>query len=186
VGYAKALSDRFSVGGQVHWIRQQLGENSLPVGDDSLATRKNEATPVSFDFGTIFKTGFKSLAFGMSVRNFSKEIKFSKEGFQLPLSFTMGVSADLLDWIGRGGVDQSLVAAVDAVHYRSRPEQVMVGLNYTLFKMLSLRGGYVTNEDEDGFSFGVGLGTSAIAVDYAYTPFGVFDSVQRFTARASF
>jgi hypothetical protein len=123
LGYAKSLSDRFSVGGQVHWIRQQLGENSLPVGVDSLANRKNEVTPVSYDFGTIFKTGFKSLAFGMSVRNFSKEIKFSKEGFQLPLSFTMGVSADLLDWIGTGGVDQSLVAAVDAVHYRSRPSR---------------------------------------------------------------
>jgi hypothetical protein len=186
IGYAKALTDRFSVGGQVHMIRQKLGENMLPVGGDSLATAKNEATPASFDFGTLFKTGFKSLAFGMSIRNFSKEIKFSKEGFQLPLTFTMGVSADLLDWIGRGGMDQSLVVSVDAVHYRSRPGQVMAGLNYTLFKMLSLRGGYVTNEDENAFSFGLGFGTAGIAVDYAYTPFGVFDSVQRFTARASF
>jgi hypothetical protein len=186
VGYARALTDRFSVGGQVHWIRQQLGENMLPVGTDSLETQKNTATPVSFDFGTLFKTGYKSLAFGMSIRNFSKEIKFSKEGFQLPLTFTIGVSADLLDWIGRGGTDQSLVASFDVAHYRSRPEQVMAGLNYTVFKMLSLRGGYVSNENEDAFSFGIGLGIAGIAVDYAYTPFGVFDSVQRFTARASF
>jgi hypothetical protein len=187
VGYANALTDRFSVGGQVHWIRQQLGENMLPVdGDTLLETKKNEVTPVSFDFGTIFKTGYKSVAFGMSVRNFSKEIKFSKEGFQLPLTFTMGISADLLDWIGTGGMDQSLVVSFDVAHYRSRPEQVMAGLNYTLFKAISLRGGYVSNSDEDAFSFGVGLGTARIAVDYAYTPFGVFDSVQRFTARASF
>jgi hypothetical protein len=187
VGYARALTDRFSVGGQVHWIRQQLGENILPTEVDSVrVTKKNKAEPVSFDFGTLFKTGFKSLAFGMSVRNFSKEIKFSSEGFQLPLTFTMGISADLLDWIGRSGMEQSLVASVDIAHYRSRPEQVMAGLNYTLFKMLSLRGGYVSTEDEHGFSFGVGLGTAGIAVDYAYTPFGVFDSVQRFTARASF
>jgi hypothetical protein len=186
VGYAKALTDRFSVGGQVHWIRQQLGENMLPAGEDSLVTKKNEVTPVSFDFGTLFKTGFKSLAFGMSIRNFSKEIKFSHEGFQLPLTFTMGVSADVLDWIGRGSFDQSLVVSFDAVHYRSRPEQVMAGVNYTLFKKVSLRGGFVSGEEENGFTFGIGLATSGISVDYAYTPFGVFDSVQRFTARASF
>jgi hypothetical protein len=187
LGYAKTLTDRFSVGGQVHWIRQQLGESILPTEVDSVrVTKTNRAEPVSFDFGTLFQTGFKSLAFGMSVRNFSKEIKFSKEGFQLPLTFTMGISADLLDWIGTRGMEHSLVASVDIAHYRSRPEQVMAGLNYTLFSKLSLRGGYVSNEDEDGFSFGVGLGTAGIAVDYAYTPFGTFDSVQRFTARASF
>jgi hypothetical protein len=187
LGYAKMLTDRFTVGGQVHWIRQQLGESILPTEVDSVQVkRKNEAEPVSFDFGTLFKTGFKSLAFGMSVRNFSKEIKFSNEGFQLPLTFTMGVSADLLDWVGRRGIDQTLVASVDIAHYRSRPEQVMAGLNYTLFNKISLRGGYVSNEDENGVTFGVGLGTAGIAVDYAYTPFGVFDPVQRFTARASF
>jgi len=187
IGYAKALTDRFSVGGQVHWIRQRLGENMLPTENDSvLVTRKNEATPTSFDFGTLFKTGYKSLAFGMSVRNFSKDAKFSRESFPLPLTFAMGISADVLDWIGRGSLDQSLVVSFDAVHYRSRPEQVMAGMNYTLFKKISLRGGYVSNEDEDGFTFGIGLATAGIAVDYAYTPFGVFDSVQRFTARASF
>jgi hypothetical protein len=191
LGYAKSLTDRFAIGGQVHWVRQQLGENYLPVDVDTagnVVTRKesNEVSPVSFDFGTNFKTGFKSLAFGMSIRNFSKEYKFEREGFQLPLTFTMGVSANLLDWIGTGGVDQSLVASVDIAHYRSRPEQVMAGLNYTVFRLFSLRGGYVSEEDENSFSFGVGAGFKGVSFDYAYTPFGVFDSVQRITARASF
>jgi hypothetical protein len=190
LGYAKSLTDRFSVGAQVHWIRQTLGENWLPADVDTLGKpilgkEKNEVSPFSVDFGTNFKTGYKSLAFGMSVRNFSKEYKFEREGFQLPLTFTMGVSADVFDWIGTGGIDHSLVAFVDVAHYRSRPEQIMVGLDYTLSRLISLRGGYVSEEDEDSFSFGVGAGFKGVSFDYAYTPFGVFDSVQRITARVS-
>lgn len=185
VGYAKALTDRFSVGGQIHWVRQKLGENILPVGEAGRDTVKNEVTPLSFDFGTLFKTGIKSLTFGMSVRNFSKEIRFYREGFQLPLTFTMGISMDVMDFIPNKGFDQSLVVSFDAVHHRSHPEQVMIGIDYTLLKKLSLRGGYISANDEDSFSFGIGLQFANIGVDYAYTPFGIFDSVQRFTARIS-
>jgi len=185
VGYAKALTDRFSVGGQIHWVRQRLGENILPKGEAGRDTVKNEVSPLSFDFGTLFKTGIKSLAFGMSVRNFSKEIRFYREGFQLPLTFTMGISMDVMDFIPNKGFDQSLIVSFDAVHHRSHPEQIMIGVDYTLLKKFSLRGGYISADDEDSFSFGVGLRVANIGVDYAYTPFGIFDSVQRFTARIS-
>jgi hypothetical protein len=197
LGYAKDLTDRFSVGGQIHWVRQQLGENEIPhavasktvSGKDTtitvLETEGNEVSPLSFDFGTLFKTGYKSLAFGMSIRNFSKEVKYSQEGFQLPLTFTMGISMDVLDFVNTEAKDHSLVVSIDAVHYRSRPEQFMVGLNYTFMNVLSLRGGYVSNEDEDSFSMGLGVLYSGLEIDYAYTPYTVFDSVQRLTARIS-
>ena len=188
LGYALAITDRFSVGGQVHWIRQQLGQNYVPDGAADIDTVKNEVSPFSFDFGTIFKTGFKSLAFGMSIRNFSKEYKFEhgKEEFQLPLIFAMGIGMDVLDLLPSKGIDQSLWISVDAVHHRSRPEQVLVGLNYTILQMLSVRVGYAGAEDENDFSFGIGAGFKYAYFDYAYTPFGIFDSVQRVTMRASF
>lgn len=185
VGYAKALTDRFSVGGQIHYVRQRLGENILSKGEAGRDTVKNEVSPLSFDFGTLFKTGIKSLAFGMSVRNFSKEIRFYREGFQLPLTFTMGISMDVMDLIPNKSFDQSLIVSIDAAHHRSHPEQIMIGVDYTLLKMFSLRGGYISADDEDSFSFGIGLQLANIGVDYAYTPFGIFDSVQRFTARIS-
>ena len=189
VGYAKALTDRFSIGAQIHWVRQQLGENNIPVvetsGDTTLVRQKNEVSPLSFDFGTVFKTGFKSLAFGMSVRNFSKEVKYAEEGFQLPLTFTMGISMDVMDFFKMESKDHSLIVAIDAAHYRSRPEQFMVGLNYTFMKAISLRGGYISGEDEDSFSFGAGVQYSGLEIDYAYTPYTVFDAVQRVTARIS-
>jgi len=187
LGYAKALSDRFSVGGQVRWVKQDLGESIVPAGiaENDTTTEKvsNKLNPLAFDFGTLFKTGIKSLAFGMSVRNFSKEIKYADEGFQLPLVFTMGISMDIMDLFEISGPEQSLYLSVDATHYRSHAEQLIVGLDYTLMNFLSVRGGYVSSNDEDGLNFGFGVSHFGLTIDYAYTPFGVFDKVQRMTVR---
>jgi len=185
VGYARALSDRFSVGGQVKWVRQSLAESFIPVTDTTKTSIENELTPLAFDFGTLFRTGFKSLAFGMSVRNFSREIKYEEEGFQLPLVFTMGISMDLFDLWTPGGPEQRLYLSVDATHYRSHPEQLLIGLDYNIMDFLSLRGGYVSGNDENDFVFGVGLSRFGFVIDYSYTPFGVFDNVKRITARFS-
>jgi hypothetical protein len=189
VGYAKRLTDRFSVGGQVRWVKQSLGESVIPVisasQDTSERTVKSELTPLAFDFGTQFKTGFKSLVFGMSVRNFSKEIKYVEEGFQLPLVFNLGISMNVLDFLESVPLKQSLYVSVDASHYRDHPEQIKIGMEYGLLNTLWLRGGYITSNDESGVSFGLGVNYSGVGLDYAYTPFGVFDKVQRMTVRFS-
>jgi hypothetical protein len=207
VGYAKQLTDQFSVGGQIRWARQDLGESTVPndyhqipifaptdtahntvLGyKDSMVTASNKLTPLVFDFGTQFKTGIKSLTFGMSVRNFSKEVQYVYEQFQLPLVFTLGISMNLMDLIGEVPMNQSLYMCVDASHYRDHPEQLKIGLEYKVMNLLAIRGGYMSNSDEsDGLSFGVGVNQFGFAFDYSYTPFGVFDKVQRFTARFTY
>lgn len=183
-GYAKALTDKFSVGGQLKYTGQQLGRSIVPVGKDSLTLKKNLAFATAFDFGTIYHTGFKSLAFGMSVRNFSNEIKFEKEGFQLPLTFRIGISMDVFDLVS-GLESQGLIVSVDASHPRSYPEQLMLGMEYNWYKLLYLRAGYVGNSDERDVTFGFGLRKFGAVIDYAYTPFGIFYNVQHFTIRFS-
>jgi len=189
VGYAKQLTDRFSVGGQVRWVRQDLGASVIPEIstelDTSAVTVSNELSPLAFDFGTQFWTGFKSLVFGMSVRNFSKEIKYVEEGFQLPLVFNLGISMNLMDFMEDTPLNQSLYFSIDASHFRSHPEQIKFGFDYRVLNALSLRSGYVSNNDESGFSFGIGVSYFGLTFDYSYTPFGVFDKVQRMTARFS-
>jgi len=79
-GYARRLSDKFSVGGQVRYVHQDLGESIVPrepTAEDTSSTKTttNEKSPLVFDFGTRFKTGTHSLVCAMSVRNFSTEIK---------------------------------------------------------------------------------------------------------------
>ena len=184
-GYAYALSDRFSVGGQMKWVRQDLGESIIPAQDSTTTKVKNEVSVLAFDFGTLFKTGVRSLAFGMSVRNFAQEIEYADESFQLPLLFTLGLSANLMDWIASSDRKQAMILSVDATHPRDHPEQLIFALEYKLRDILAVRGGYVTQNDEDGPTFGFGLSKFGLQLDYAYTPFGVFDNVQRFTARFS-
>ncbi|HEX9935351.1 MAG TPA: DUF3308 domain-containing protein, partial [bacterium] len=168
---------------------QNLGESVVPdiltPSDTTERKVSNTQTPMAFDFGTQFKTGIKSLVFGMSVRNFSKQVKYVEEGFQLPLVFNLGISMNVMDLIGKTPFDQSLVVSIDASHHRDHPEQLKFGLEYTALGMLSLRGGYVSNNDEDGISFGMGISRYGLTVDYTVTPFGVFTEVQRMTVRFS-
>lgn len=117
--------------------------------------------------------------------NFSQEIKFESEGFQLPLLFTFGVSANLFDLINLPQSNQEFMIAVDWTHPRSHPEQIKIGAEYKFMNLLSLRGGYVGGNDENKFTYGVGISSFGFAIDYSYTPFGVFGNVQQVTACVS-
>jgi len=186
IGYAKALTDKFSIGGQVKSTYQYLGKSVVPMTlKGEMVYKRNVAGTYAVDFGTLFKTGFKSVAFGMSVRNFSEEIKFEQESFQLPMTFIIGVSMDLMDLMNTRPAGQSLYMSIDATHPRSHPEQVKVGLNYQLLNSISVRTGYILNNSLDNISFGLGISQFGISFDYAYSPFELFGNVQRFTIRFS-
>ena len=181
-GYARAISDRFSVGGQVKYVNQHLGNSIIPSGEE-LTSKKNLAAATAFDFGTIFRTGFKSLAFGMSVRNFSNEIIFESESFQLPLTFRLGLSINLFDFFESGTGDQVLDLHIDAAHPRAFSEQMNIGLEYSPVSVLFLRGGYVGNYDGRSLAYGLGINFLGLAFDYAYWPVDYLGDVQRFTLR---
>ncbi len=185
LGYAKALSDKFSMGARIKYVNQDLG--SATVGFDQSGaslTRGYEENVMAYDFGILYHTGFRSLSFGMNVNNFSREVKYEDEGFQLPLTFRIGLSMDAADVLAMDKERHSLLISVDAVHPRDFSEQVNVGGEYWYAKTVALRAGYSYPNDEHGFSAGLGFQKTAkrfgLGLDYAYTPFGVFDSVHRF------
>jgi hypothetical protein len=190
VGYARELSDKFSVGGQVRYVHQDLGESMIPfestVNDSTLHKVNNKKTPLVFDFGTFYKTGIHSLVFGMSVRNFSTEIKYADEPFQAPLVFNLGISMDMMDFIDDVPFDQKLFLSIDANHHQDKNEQLKFGVDYQLLNLMALRTGYITGEDLNGFSFGFGITKSGFSFDYSYTPFDLFEQVQRLTGRITF
>ncbi|MGE5681963.1 MAG: PorV/PorQ family protein [Bacillota bacterium] len=181
--YANALSDKFAVGGSIKYAKQSLGAAYTKYSEAETARQNNVRDVMAFDFGVLYKTGFKSLNFGMTVRNFSKEIRFEKENFQLPLTFKVGLSMDAMDLTGLDKNMHSFLVSVDAAHYRDYPEQILVGAEYTFMNTLSLRAGFDAPADERSYSLGVGLKQSyksySLGVDYSYTPFGVFDSIHR-------
>ena len=185
LGYAKNLSDRFAIGGQVKHSSQQLDKGIYEI-DDSLAVKKNMAQAFAYDFGTLFYTGFKGIAFGMNIRNFSNEISYEKENFQLPLTFTMGISMDVFEWFEYRSPDHSLQLSLDAVHPRSYPEYLNIGVEYEMQQYFYLRSGFMHNRDERNWSYGLGIHKYGLTLDYAFIPFGIFENVQMISARFSY
>lgn len=191
IGYAKALSTKFSVGGNIKYVKQDLGSSIIDVDDTGgYIQESNSLGAMAFDFGILYKTGFKSLNFGMSVRNFSTELKYKEETFQLPLTFRIGLSMDALDLIDVDKNTHSLIVAVDASHPRDYSEQLFVGGEYTFINTFSIRAGFVSPADEHNFSAGFGIKRNIsgmnVGVDYAYQPFGIFNNVHRFSFNFSF
>jgi len=184
VSYAKNLTEKFSVGGQVKLAAQNLDKSELTD-----KTIDNSVSGVAFDFGTTFYPGYKSFRLGMFVRNYSPQFKYEKEAFQLPLTFAIGIGMDLMDIMGEHE-NSSLLLGVDALHPRDYTERVHVGLEYTYMGMFSLRAGYKTNYDEEGLTAGVGFnlksGNVGVKVGYSYAEFGVFDGINRFDVGFSF
>ncbi len=190
IGYAKALTEKFSVGGHVRYANLNLTGGVVEfTQDQQTLTQKFEENVMSFDFGILYKTGIKSLDFGMNIRNFSQEIKYIEDSFQLPLTFEIGLSFNAVDVIDINPESHDLVVSVDAIHYRDYPEQVDMGLEYTFNKLYSLRLGYTSPVDEQGISVGAGIKQNIsdynMAIDYAYTSFGVFEDVHRFVFQFS-
>lgn len=184
LAYARQLTNKFSIGGQAKYAYQHLGQSTLNEG----ATVKNKVSGVAFDFGTIFYPGFKSFRMGMSINNFSTEFKYQKEGFQLPLTFKVSFAMDALDLLGEH--KNSLLIALDAVHPRDYTERIHLGGEYLLMDMFAFRAGYKFNYDEEGLTAGLGfcgdIGGLDIKIDYAYSDFGVFNMVNRFSFGISF
>ncbi len=192
LGYARAITDRFSVGGQVKYANLDLGSSVIEVPSEGEYIRQgNEQGTVAFDFGILYNTGFNSLNFAVSARNFAPEVTFEEESFQLPLTLQIGVSMDVLDLTRYGASNlHSFVVSVDAENPRDFSEQIKIGGEYTFYNTLSLRAGYVFPTDEEGISLGGGVRQEFAGIgfgaDYAYTTFGVFSGVQRIALRLSF
>ena len=184
VGYSRAISDRFSVGGNVKFAKQDLGNSAIGLTGTSPIRKSFSESTMIVDFGVFYSTGFKSLNFALASRNFSRENTYSEESFELPLTFRMGLSMDLMDFSEIDKKQHSLMVSLDTERPRDFSELIKIGAEYTLKQTISLRGGYVFPTDEQGISLGFGVqhkvGKANINVDYAYTDFGVFDNVNRF------
>ena len=192
LGYARALTDRFSVGGQVKYVTQNLGSNATAFDDNGdYVYSSYKKNVMSYDFGVIYNTGLRSLTIGMGVRNFSREITYAEFGFELPLTFRIGATMNILNDFT--SIDPDLhrfVVALDTERPRDYYEQIKLGFEYTLMNTLSLRAGYIYPEDEKGLNAGAGIqrdfGGVGASVDFSYTQFGVFSNVTRFSLGLTF
>lgn len=189
-GYAKALTDRFAVGGHIKYATQDLGD--APIGREGNAVEMDEysKSAIAFDFGVMYQTGFRSLNFAMSARNFAQEITYVQDNFELPLLFRIGVSMDLLDFSSLNPDVHSFQVALEAERPRDFQERLKVGGEYLFMNTFAVRAGYAFPTDAQGVSLGLGLhpslGSFGIGADYAYTTFEDFEGVHRLSLQFSF
>ena len=201
LSYAISLTDRFSIGGNVKYIQQQIWHM--------------KAFAFALDIGTLFTTQFDGLTIGMSITNFGNKMRLEGKDTQiyhdidpvkygnnekiiahldtdrwpLPLIFRVGLSYDLLK-----GKTNRLTLATDALHPNDNTECINLGLEYAMMDFVYLRAGYKSlfqRDTEEGFTAGAGVKLGLIAnvnlkADYAYADFGVLDNTQRFSLAIGF
>ena len=170
LGYAIAPTDRFSVGGQVKFVNEKLGNAYLDTDGSVEGIESLDIDAVAYDFGLMYQMDWKNLMIAMSARNFSESLKYAEEAFELPLTFRMGVAVDVIENLSLSFVNE---------RPRDYFSTTRVGFEYSLMGMLAVRAGYVTPTDEAGINLGVGFQVAGFNVDVAYTDFGVFDPVTR-------
>jgi hypothetical protein len=190
VAYAREFTDKFTVGGQIKFASQHLAENEIQtieiaVADTDTVVVENATSTLSYDFGLIFYPGFESFAFGMSVRNFSPRVSYERVGFELPLTFAIGVGADILDFFG-DYPDYSFNIGAEMLHPRDWKEQYNVGGEFGFKNMIFLRAGYKFNSYAQGLNAGIGINLGGAKIDYSYSAHELYDMINRVSAGFSF
>ncbi len=192
LSYAKNLTDRFSIGGQIKYISQQIWHM--------------QSSTIAMDIGALFITPFKDVRLGMSITNFGgkmmlegRDVRFYEDPdetmygnndqipsmyelsrWPIPLTFRVGLAGEV---INSNGIKWTL--AVDALHPSDNSEYLDVGTELELFRKLFLRAGMRTlfaEDQEGGASLGIGIKQAVtpslkIKVDYAWVDYGVFEYV---------
>ena len=158
------ISNKFFVGTTVKYVTQNLFNSTIQKGLAPEKTIDNSVDVFAIDFGTHYKTGFKSLTFAMSARNFSKDIQFPEqsESFSLPLIFTIGVYMDVLNFYPSINKNHSFYLSFDGIHPRDYVEKVSIGAEYGFMDILFLRLGYKWNFSAENFAAGFGLDRKSV------------------------
>ncbi len=182
ISFARKITDKLSIGGNIRWIQQKIAEYSM----------KNW----SLDFGTIYYTGFRSLRLAITARNFGPDSRFSgwseeyqteSDNVRMPLDFRAGIAMDFFDEVGSLHL---LTVIVEGDHPNDGKEKFQFGVSYAFDGIFFVRGGYKFNYDVQRFTLGAGItytvGGIVSTINYAYVDFGELTQVHMFSLGFSF
>ncbi len=201
MGYSKSLTDRFSVGMQVKFIRESVWNTS--------------SSGFAVDIGTMYVTPFNDLVIGAAISNFGtkmsldgRDLRFNydpnddqdtgpnnvpavlmTDEFDLPLTFRIGLAMDLYQ-----SRFFKVTAAVDATHPNDNSEYLNSGIEASYDNMLFVRAGYKSlwkKNSEEGLTLGGGIkypigGNMSICFNYGYADYNRLENVQFIDVGLSF
>ncbi|MCY3683325.1 MAG: PorV/PorQ family protein [Gemmatimonadetes bacterium] len=158
--FAKQLTDKFSMGFRLRYVRSQLHVINV--------------SSTTFDIGTIFYTGFKSLRVGMTISNLGGNKEVLTEDYRLPFFYNLAIAMELL---GKQGDPLYLTTAYEHVFFRDYGERDHIGGELWIQNLLALRAGYKFRYDVESWSVGAGVNLNVteerkISVDVSYSDIG--------------
>ncbi|MCX6601323.1 MAG: PorV/PorQ family protein [bacterium] len=183
-GYARKLTDRFSLGANVHYLHSRLEDETYDG--------------VAVDLGTLYKTDLRSMRLGMAIQNLGPDVKYSGafldyrnriqndnvlveqkyEGASLPTVFRLGVAFDVYELLGIAKhPDYAAQFSVEMNHPNDNRERLNIGAEGGYRNQLFLRLGGKFAYDEESFAAGFGLLIPVfdgykVKFDYAYSYWG--------------
>ncbi len=199
LGYGRRVTDRFSAGLQVNYIRETVWHSSL--------------TAFGLNFGVLYQLPFGA-TLGASISNFGSRGRYDgrdlrirydqdpdrfgdnsslpaalhTEEFALPILFRVGLGVPVAV-----GARNEVRLSVDAFQPSDNTSSVSFGGEWILMDTFALRGGYQNlfqEDSETGLTLGMGLSYDVsryvVRIDYAWSDYGRVGDVQRFTFGFSF
>jgi len=202
LSYARNLTDRFSIGATLKYISQSIYNEN--------------AAGFAFDIGTLYITRFHDMQLGISINNFGSKMQMSgrdlftyhdidesiygnndniiaelrTDEWNMPLTFRIGAAMPVFQQS-----NHEMWIAADGVYPSDNVKMANLGLNYTLYNILSLRVGYKNlfqgDYNEQGLTFGSGvlfnMGPKlSIQFDYAFQSFKNLNDVHHFSTGVLF
>ncbi|CAN5609675.1 hypothetical protein BH23BAC4_BH23BAC4_02670 [soil metagenome] len=201
MAYARNLTDQFSLGANVKYIREHVASSS--------------ATGIAVDIGTLFTTPFYGVRLGAAIANFGTPMRMTGPELLVPIDIDPNNAGNNNNVRGELQTDQfdlprimrvgiagepyqsegtRVTLAIDALSPSAGGQHVNVGAEVGLLgDLVQLRGGVnelFLADSPRSFTLGAGLrytfGNLNIAADYAYEAFQYFDGVNRFTVSVRF
>jgi len=189
LSYARKMTDQFSFGATVRYVRETL---------DALRMHS-----VMIDLGTYYWTGLGTARFAVVISNFGADV--SPEGtvtllggdpvgnfqsYSLPTVFKLGFAMDPVRT-----EEHRLTTSIQLNHPNDNAENVRVGIEYAWQNTFFLRGGIkrtvgqrllaADETSEESYMFGAGFSIatsmSTITADYAFADFGRLGALHRFS-----
>lgn len=198
VTIAGALTERFSFGGTIKYLRNAI----LDLSADGIA----------FDAGSLYQTDFYNTKISLALSNLGPERSFQGNSlsllatptdinqdrrpldtrlatnpFPIPLSFRIGAATDVFQ---NTVEDQILNVAFDFAAHSDGPETFNLGAEYLWNNLLALRAGYAFNQDQLGLGAGVGFRYKSEDfngnIDYAINTTATLGMIHRISIAAMF
>jgi long-subunit fatty acid transport protein len=195
IGYGRQISERFSVGVQVSYLRETIWHSGMSA--------------FSLNVGTLYRISDDGLHIGASISNFGTRAKFDgtdlrvlfdqnpgkygdngslaaelfTEDYPLPIMFRVGIGMPLTVDDGN-----KLLVAVDAFHPSDNTESVSLGAEWSFQNTVMVRAGYQNlfmEDSETGLTLGAGLhypmDDFTLSFDYAWADQGRLSKTHRLT-----